>query len=122
MWKNLDIQYDEITSYIELLHEGEDISDEAQISLNLFSEYIDKIEIHKLLNEKDDHRNAILTIHPGAGGTESEDWANMLFRLYTRWCEKNNYKINILDIQDGDVGGIKDVSFEIIGHFAYGNL
>ena len=75
-----------------------------------------------MLNGVDDYRSALVTIHPGAGGTESQDWAKMLFRLYRRWCEKSNYTIKILDLLDGDIAGIKDVSFEIHGKYAYGNL
>ncbi len=74
------------------------------------------------MSEEDDQRGAILTIHPGAGGTESQDWASMLYRLYTRWCERSKFKIKILDYQDGDEAGLKDVSIEISGNFAYGYL
>ena len=122
MWEDLDDQYDEVGSYLELLNEGENILEDAEISLNSFSDFIEKVRIRKLLNDSDDHRNAILTIHPGAGGTESQDWANMLFRLYSRWCERNRYKVKILDYQDGDEAGIKDVSIEVTGDYAYGNM
>jgi peptide chain release factor 2 len=122
MWDDLEEQFNETQSYLELLNEGENIIKDAEISLNTFSHFIEEVQIHKLLNETNDHRNAILTIHPGAGGTESQDWASMLFRLYYRWCERNNYKIKILDYQDGDEAGIKDVSIEISGNYVYGNL
>ena len=122
MWQNLDCHYQEVESYLELLNEGEEIIEDADISLKSFEELIENVQIRKLLNDKDDHRNAILTIHPGAGGTESQDWANMLFRLYSRWCERNGYKIKILDYQDGDEAGIKDVSIEISGDYVYGNI
>jgi len=122
MWDDLEENFNEIESYIELLKEGEDIVEEAEHSLNSFSNYIEKVQLHKLLNESDDHRNAILTIHPGAGGTESQDWASMLFRLYTRWCERNGFRIKILDYQDGDEAGIKDVSIEVTGDYVYGNI
>lgn len=122
MWNNLDEQYNEIDSYIELLKEGEDVFIEAKKSLETFNNAIDEVQIRKLLSDSDDHRNAILNIHPGAGGTESQDWANMLFRLYSRWCETKGFKIKILDIQDGDEAGLKDVSIEISGEYVYGNL
>ncbi len=122
MWDNLDERYDEVGSYLELLNEGENIFEDAEISLNSFSDLIEKVQIRKLLNDADDHRNAILTIHPGAGGTESQDWANMLYRLYSRWCERNRYQVKILDYQDGDEAGIKDVSIEVAGDYAYGNM
>jgi len=122
MWGHLEEQYQEVESYLELLKEGEEVGEDALNSLKSFCELIEKVQIRKLLNEKDDHRNAILTIHPGAGGTESQDWANMLYRLYSRWCEMNGYKIKILDYQDGDEAGIKDVSIEVSGDYVYGNM
>jgi len=122
LWKELDEQFQEVESYLELLDEGEDVVNDAQTSLNTFESVIEKVQIRKLLSGHDDHRNAILTIHPGAGGTESQDWASMLFRLYSRYCERNGYKAKLLDYQDGDEAGIKDVSIEISGEFAYGHL
>ena len=122
MWRNLDEHYHEVKSYLELLNEGEEVDADAEIALKSFGEFIERVQIRKLLNVKDDHRNAILTIHPGAGGTESQDWASMLFRLYSRWCERNGYKTKILDYQDGDEAGIKDVSIEVSGDYVYGNM
>ena len=122
MWEDFEEHYQEVESYLELLNEGEEVAKDADIALKSFEEFIEKVQIRKLLNERDDHRNAILTIHPGAGGTESQDWANMLYRLYSRWCERNGYKIKILDYQDGDEAGIKDVSIEISGDYVYGNM
>ena len=75
-----------------------------------------------MLSNPDDASNAIVTIHPGAGGTESQDWAEMLYRMYLRWAERQNYKIELLDYQKGDEAGIKDVSFIIKGENAYGYL
>ena len=83
---------------------------------------IQKIEIEVMLSGEEDGNNAIITIHPGAGGTESCDWANMLYRMYLRWAERKNFKIEILDYQSGDEAGIKDVSFIISGINAYGYL
>jgi len=122
MWNNLDDQHGEVESYLELIDEGEDVTDDAQEALDSFRIFIEKVQIRKLLNGRDDHRNAILTIHPGAGGTESQDWASMLFRLYSRWCERTGYKTKILDYQDGDEAGLKDVSIEVSGDYVYGNL
>ena len=122
MWTDLESHLHEVESYLELLEEGEAVEEDAMLSLDSFKKFLEKIEIRKLLDEPDDHRNAILSIHPGAGGTESQDWASMLYRLYTRWCERNNYKTKLLDYQNGDEGGIKDVSLEVNGDFAYGNL
>jgi len=85
-------------------------------------ELIAKTEIEVMLSGDDDGRGAIVTIHPGAGGTESCDWANMLYRMYLRWAEKKDFKIEILDYQTGDEAGIKDVSFIVSGINAYGYL
>ena len=122
MWEDLENYFHELESYLELLDEGENVIDDAILSLKSFQIFIKKVKIRKLLNGQDDHRNAILNIHPGAGGTESQDWASMLYRLYTRWCERNNYKMTLLDYQDGDEAGLKDVSIEVNGNFVYGNL
>ena len=122
MWEELENHCHEVESYIELLDEGEDVAEDAAISLDTFKQSLENVQIRKLLSGQDDHRNAILSIHPGAGGTESQDWASMLFRLYSRWCERNGYKSKILDYQDGDEAGIKDVSIEVSGDYVYGNL
>ena len=74
------------------------------------------------MNEKDDIRDSIISIHPGAGGTESQDWAEMLYRMYSRWTEKKGFKTKILDYQQGDEAGIKDVSIEVRGDYSYGHL
>lgn len=83
---------------------------------------VEKISLLLLLNEPYDHNDCILEIHPGAGGTESCDWAMMLYRMYTRWCEKKQYKVELLDYQAGDEAGIKSVSMKIKGNNAYGYL
>ncbi len=85
-------------------------------------EIIKQTEIEVMLSGKDDGNNAIVTIHPGAGGTESCDWASMLYRMYLRWCERKGFKVEILDYQAGDEAGIKDVSFIVSGVNAYGYL
>ena len=85
-------------------------------------ELIKSTEISVMLSNPDDASNALISIHPGAGGTESQDWASMLYRMYLRWAERNSFKIEILDYQDGEEAGIKDVSFLIKGENAYGYL
>lgn len=85
-------------------------------------ELIKSTEISVMLSSPDDISNAIISIHPGAGGTESQDWAAMLYRMYIRWAERQNFKIELLDYQDGEEAGIKDVSFIIKGENAYGYL
>ena len=85
-------------------------------------EKITNLEISMLLSSENDSKNAIVTIHPGAGGTESNDWASMLYRMYLRFCERENYKVDVLDFQEGDEAGLKDVSFIVKGENAYGYL
>ncbi len=85
-------------------------------------ESFDQFEIQVLLSHEYDHSNAILEIHPGAGGTESCDWAEMLYRMYSRWAEKKNFKLSVLDYQAGDEAGIKSITFLVEGDLAYGLL
>ncbi|RXJ88571.1 peptide chain release factor 2 [Arcobacter sp. CECT 8983] len=85
-------------------------------------ELVKSTEIAVMLSSPDDSSNAIVSIHPGAGGTESQDWASMLYRMYLRWAERQNFKIELLDYQDGEEAGIKDVSFIVKGENAYGYL
>ena len=113
-------------SNIDLLNEASD--DEDELSLLIFDEYkelkrdVDKLEIQTYLNGEYDGLNAIIEIHAGAGGTESCDWANMLFRMYSRYADKSDYSFILLDKQDGDEAGIKSVMFQINGLNAYGRL
>lgn len=112
---------------IDLYEMAREENDEESIN-DLFSEaqslenLITKLEIAMMLSGENDTNNAIVSIHPGAGGTESQDWANMLYRMYLRWCERNDYKVEVLDYQEGDEAGIKDVSFIVKGENAYGYL
>ncbi len=87
-----------------------------------FSKELDDFELKNILNDEDDARDAIISIHPGAGGTESQDWAEMLFRMYSRWIEKKKFKSKLLDYQQGEEAGIKDVSIEVSGKYSYGYL
>ena len=89
---------------------------------NILENSIEKLEISTLLSGKYDSNNAILTIHPGAGGTEAQDWAEMLYRMYTRWASQNGYEVKELDYLYGDEAGIKSVTFSILGEYAYGYL
>ena len=83
---------------------------------------IEKLEFKKMLRGEEDRMSAIVNINPGAGGTESQDWAQMLMRMYLRWGERNNYKVNIISIQDGESAGIKSASIEFEGDYAFGYL
>ena len=116
-----------ITSNIELIDLLElepDVTLEEDITsaLTAIEKEVENLNLLVLLNGPYDRNNCILEIHPGAGGTESCDWANMLYRMYTRWCEKNKYKLTILDYQDGDEAGLKSVSIMVKGLNAYGYL
>jgi len=91
-------------------------------ALNKLSIEFDKLEFTTLLSSRDDARNAILTIHPGAGGTESQDWADMLFRMYNRWSELKKFNVKLLDYQSGDEAGLKSATMQIEGEYAYGFL
>lgn len=114
--------FSEVEIHMELVESDGEADPEIERSFNQFEEYLSDVEIRKMMNDEDDFRGAILTIHPGAGGTESQDWANMLYRLYSRWCERMGYSTTVLDYQPGDEAGLKDVTVEITGDFVYGNL
>ena len=97
---------------------GEDIAKE----LNELKEAVEDAEFKNMLSGKDDNKNCLLTIHSGAGGTEAQDWADMLLRMYLRWGEKNGYKMTLIDMLEGDGAGIKSATVEVQGEFAYGYL
>jgi peptide chain release factor 2 len=104
------------------LEEDDFLSQEIDSDLRELLKEIEDAEFKNMLSGKDDARNCILTIHSGAGGTEAQDWADMLMRMYFRWGEQNNYKMSLLDILDGEGAGIKSASIEVEGKFAYGYL
>lgn len=117
----------ELSDYEELLDltEGDEDSSEAEEireSLVKTSHEFELLETATLLSGPNDASNAIMTIHPGAGGTESQDWAEMLFRMYNRWCETRGFSVKLLDYLSGDEAGLKSATLEIEGEFAYGNL
>ena len=113
---------EDLTVLVDWAAQGEVVDDDLNQALDDLNAEVETAEIKKMLGGEHDRKNAIVSIHPGAGGTESQDWASMLYRLYSRWCERNGYKTKVLNYQDGDEAGIKDVSLEVHGDFAYGNL
>ena len=117
-------EIEDANDYIEMAEQLNDFESfkEAEKITFILTEKLEKLEMDTLLNGEYDSNNAIITIHPGAGGTESQDWALMLFRMYTRWAQKNEFLVDILDMQDGDEAGVKSVSFMIKGENAYGYL
>lgn len=116
--------YEDIGLLIEMSEEepDDDTIQEIQEDLERFKEEFEELRIQTLLTGEYDKCSAILTIHAGAGGTESCDWASMLYRMYTRWAEKKGYSVEVLDYLEGDVAGIKGVTIEIQGENAYGYL
>lgn len=120
----LTSQYEDIETLIEMGYETEDadIIPETRQELDDFVEKLETLRISTLLSGEYDKNNAILKLNAGAGGTESCDWAGMLYRMYTRWAEKKGYSIEVLDYLEGDEAGIKSVTFQINGENAYGYL
>jgi len=122
--KKLKYIKSELETFVALLREDYSLGLYAD-ALNLFeeeNEFVEQTEIEVLLNGKNDFNNAYLTIHPGAGGTESQDWAEMLLRMYRYWAEKKKYTFNIIDYLEGEVAGLKSATIEICGDFVYGYL
>lgn len=111
----------ELTELVKLESDSE-IEKEILKNTKTVEKDIEKFEINTFLSGKYDSNNAIVTLHPGAGGTESQDWAEMLYRMYTRWGQANGYQVNELDYLDGEEAGLKSVTFEVIGENAYGYL
>jgi len=121
-YSQIEEKKDELDVCLELADEGENVEDEIIQILHDFTLALNEAELQTLFFERDDTRNAILSIHPGAGGTESQDWAQMLLRMYLRFSERKGYKTEILDTQPGEEAGIKSVTVRIQGDYAYGNL
>lgn len=107
---------------MELSEEGENVDEEIRESLAFFEKDLAEAELQMLFFDEDDVRNAILTIHPGAGGTESQDWTQMLLRMYLRYADRKGFKVEIIDSLPGEEAGLKSVTVRIEGDYAYGNL
>jgi peptide chain release factor 2 len=124
LWKEVDKKSKNLEEIIQLAVMENDSSFEDEIikELDELNSAIENAELKNMLSGKDDSKNCILTIHSGAGGTESQDWAEMLMRMYLRWGEQNGYKMTLVDILEGDGAGIKSVTIEVEGEFAYGYL
>ena len=123
-FKEIKTEIENLKELTELvnLEPDEDLAKEIIKNTKKLEKKAEKLELASLLSEKYDGNNAIITIHPGAGGTESQDWAEMLYRMYTRWANRNDYEIKELDYLDGEEAGLKSVTFEVIGDNAYGYL
>lgn len=123
-YRSLQLRYEDLRTLWEIGMEEEDdaLTAEVKAELNTIAGLVEKQELDVLLSGEYDGNNAIITLHPGSGGTESQDWAAMLLRMYTRWAESRGYKVEVLDLLPGDEAGIKSVTLMITGRNAYGYL
>lgn len=123
-YEKLCASFEDILVLIDMANEEEDLelAEEAKVEATQFKEKYENMLIATMLDGEYDRNNAILELHPGAGGTESCDWVSMLFRMYTRWAEAHGYKVEVLDYLEGDEAGIKSVTIQVTGENAYGYL
>jgi peptide chain release factor 2 len=123
-YRKLHTQLEDLQLLIELAVEEDDetIGEEIKADLRGVAQQIEEIEFKLMLGGEHDRSNAILSIHPGAGGTESQDWALMLMRMYLRWCERHNYKTETIELAHGEEAGIKSTTILVTGEYAYGYL
>jgi len=113
---------DDIAAYFDLAREGEAVVDDLKKEIDGLRELAERLETETLLSGENDARNAIVTIHPGAGGTESQDWAEMLLRMYLRWAERQGFQVDMNEYQPAEEAGIKSATFTVLGDYAYGLL
>tara|TARA_B100000575_G_scaffold163450_1_gene130598 strand:+ start:22651 stop:23601 length:951 start_codon:yes stop_codon:yes gene_type:complete len=121
-WDALYSLKESIIVYLEFVKMGETVEKELSAEIKKFLTQLEALELKNMLKEEDDHRYAVVQFSPGAGGTESQDWAEMLYRMYTRWADQNGYKVSVIDYQDGEVAGIKSATIEVQGDNSYGFL
>ncbi len=121
-WDKMDERRQNIILFREIMEEGDDVTEELNREVDQLKKEVEDLEFKNMLDEPDDRRDALLTINPGAGGTESQDWAEMLYRMYVRWAGDNNMEATVLEYQPGDVAGIKSATIEVKGNFSYGYL
>jgi peptide chain release factor 2 len=113
---------DDIAAYLELAHEGEKVDSDLQREISNLQQLVDRLETETLLSGENDARNAIVTIHAGAGGVDSQDWADMLLRMYLRWAERQGFQTVLYDYQPAEEAGIKSATFGVNGQYAFGLL
>ncbi len=123
-WRDIEAKLSDVTTLLELAQESGDAGLERELAseLDRFEPLLAALRVEHLLSGELDQNNAILAIHPGAGGTESQDWAQMLLRMYVRWAESKRFKVETLDLQAGDEAGVKSATISISGPYAYGYL
>ena len=119
---NLIRHGDDISAYFDLAREGESVDADLRREIDSLRQLVDRLETETLLSGENDARNAIVTIHPGAGGTESQDWADMLLRMYLRWAERQGFETVLYDYQPGEEAGLKSATFAVNGEYAFGLL
>jgi peptide chain release factor 2 len=112
----------DVDAYFELAREGESVEGDLERDIASLSDFVEAMETRTMLSGETDPLNAIMVVHPGAGGTESQDWADMLLRMYLRWAERQGFKTEINDYQDGEEAGLKSATITITGEFAFGQL
>jgi peptide chain release factor 2 len=125
-WEAASAKARELTELAELMDADDESDPELGAEIAAEAEALERdigqLELKSMLRGKDDFRDALVTIHPGAGGTESQDWAEMLMRMYHRWAESHDYEVDVLNLMPGEEAGIKSVTLEVRGRFAYGYL
>jgi peptide chain release factor 2 len=123
-WNSISALYNDTKSLMEMAEESQEVSFEKEVVRDIEKLQIEigNLELKNMLSGADDAKNAILTIHSGAGGTEAQDWAEMLLRMYSRWCERHGLKVFLADMLEGEGAGIKSVTIEVVGKYAYGYL
>ena len=124
LWDEVDAKTADFNALVELAEESQDesLGEEIERELAALEKMLDELEFKNMLSGEDDRRSAIVTIHSGAGGTESQDWAEMLYRMYIRYCERRGYEVVLVDELEGEGAGIKSATFEARGPYAYGYL
>jgi peptide chain release factor 2 len=121
-WDSLAERRESVEVYLEFAEEGESVEEELQTEAGKLEKELEALELKNMLRGEDDHRDAIVTFKPGAGGTESQDWAEMLFRMYNQWAKIDDFEISVLEYQSGDVAGLKSATIQVEGDYAYGFL
>ncbi len=121
-FKHLADKKEEVEVLVELAAEGENVEAEVATAIAALEKRLGEVEFQTLFFDRDDPRNAIMTIHPGAGGTESQDWSQMLLRMYLRYAERRSYKTEVLDYLPGEEAGLKSATVRVEGDYAFGNL
>lgn len=123
-WEKHQADLEEARFFLDVARDekSEDALGEAAGKVAAITKEMAQTELAQLLGEPDDRRNALITLHPGAGGTEAQDWAEILLRMYLRWCDRRGYRKEILDYQPGEEAGVKSVTFSVTGDYAYGYL